>query len=247
VTVDYFHITVDDAIGVTGTANILNGCYVNGIDDYCNQIVRNNAGRIQFVNDFYTNVGQTKTAGIDFSVRYALPTEVGRFSFGFDGSWLAFYDVTTHVKGGDVTINAKDTYDAGSYGALPPFKATSGLDWYLGGAQVGLLAHYVSSFDECSSPFDQTTAQGGICGLGNNNPLGPTNPFRRRVSHFFQLDMHAGYTLPNTLGRTSFFFGINNLFDEAPPYIYSAALANSDPSTYDYVGRYVYGRIQHRF
>ena len=32
-----------------------------------------------------------------------------------------------------------------------------------------------------------------------------------------------------------------------PPYIYSAALANSDPATYDYVGRYFYGRVQHKF
>ncbi|HYV67929.1 MAG TPA: TonB-dependent receptor [Myxococcales bacterium] len=247
VIVDYFHTTVDDAIGTTGTANILNGCYVNGVDQYCNLVVRNNAGTIQYVNDFFANVGTIKTAGVDFAIRYALPTEVGRFSFGFDGSWLAFYDITTKLQGGDVTVHGKDTYDGGSYGALPPFKAISGLDWYLGGAQVGLLAHYVSSFDECANPFDQTTAQGGICELGNNNPLGTTNPYRRRVSSFFQLDLHAGYSLPSTLGRTSFFFGINNLFDQAPPYIYSAALANSDPSTYDYIGRYVYGRIQHRF
>ena len=31
------------------------------------------------------------------------------------------------------------------------------------------------------------------------------------------------------------------------PYIYSAALANSDPSTYDYLGRYVYGRVSQSF
>src|SRR5205823_3395026 len=60
VTLDYFNITIDDAIGVTGTANILNGCYVNGIDDYCNQVVRGTSGKIQFVNDFYANVGQVK-------------------------------------------------------------------------------------------------------------------------------------------------------------------------------------------
>ena len=64
---------------------------------------------------------------------------------------------------------------------------------------------------------------------------------------YYQLDVHAGYTLTSTLGRTTLFAGVINVTDKAPPYIYSAALANSDPSTYDYIGRYVYGRIQHRF
>src|SRR5439155_18711213 len=52
---DYFNITVDDAIGVTGTANILNGCYAGGVDEYCSLIVRNNSGAIQYVNDFFAN------------------------------------------------------------------------------------------------------------------------------------------------------------------------------------------------
>jgi len=53
----YFHITVDDAIGLTGTTNILNGCYNGGVDEYCGLVVRNNSGRIQYVNDFYANIG----------------------------------------------------------------------------------------------------------------------------------------------------------------------------------------------
>ena len=129
---------------------------------------------------------------------------------------------------------------------LPQFKATSGLDWSLGGFIAGLTGRFVSSFDECSNPYDPTTAQGGICQV----PSGTTtvaNPNRRRVQSFYQLDVHAGYTLNSKLGKTSFYVGVLNLTDKSPPYIYSAALANSDPSTYDYIGRYVYGRIQQRF
>jgi outer membrane receptor protein involved in Fe transport len=40
---------------------------------------------------------------------------------------------------------------------------------------------------------------------------------------------------------------VNNVFDKAPQYVYSAVLANSDPSVYDYLGRYIYGRVQHTF
>ncbi|TMA83922.1 MAG: TonB-dependent receptor [Deltaproteobacteria bacterium] len=250
-TLDYFNVTVDNAIGVTGTPNILNGCYVGGVDEYCALIVRNNSGLIQYVDDFFANIGKIKTSGIDFAVRYAMPSDVGRFAFGFDGSWLAKYDITLKLRTGNATIQGKDRYDAGSFGALPQFKATSGLDWSLGGFQAGLTGRYVSSFDECSNPYDPATAQGGICDVINVDPVKGTsvtaNPLRRRVHSYYQLDVHAGYTLTSTLGRTTLFAGIINLTDKVPPYIYSAALANSDPSTYDFVGRYIYGRIQHRF
>ena len=250
-TVDYFNIRVDDAIGVTGTPNILNGCYAGGVDEYCGLVVRNNAGRIAYVNDFYANIGTIRTGGIDFAIRYMLPTDVGRFAFGFDGSWLAFYNITLKLKSGPAKIEGKGTYDAGSYGALPQFKATAGLDWSLGGFLAGLTGRYVSSFNECSNPFDPTTAAGGICEIITVDPVKGTqvdpNPLRQRVKSFYQLDVHAGYTLTSTIGKTTLYAGILNLIDKAPPYIYSAALANSDPSTYDYVGRYFYGRIQHRF
>ena len=76
---------------------------------------------------------------------------------------------------------------------------------------------------------------------------GTMNPNNRRIKSYFQVDVHAGYTLASSLGKTNLFVGISNLFDQAPPYIYSANLANSDPTLYDYLGRYVYGRIQHTF
>ena len=170
---------------------------------------------------------------------------------GFDGSYLAFYYITLKLKSGDAKIPGKDNYDAGSFGALPAFKATASLDWSVGGFIAGLTSRFVSSMNECANPYDPSTAQGGICSVINVDPVTGTsvssNPLRRRVESYYQLDVHAGYTLASTLGRTTLFAGIINVTDKQPPYIYSAALANSDPSTYDYIGRYVYGRIQHRF
>ncbi len=114
---DYFHIDIDDAIGLTGTPNILNGCYAGAVDQYCGLVVRNNAGLIQYVNDFYANIGKVTTSGVDFAIRYALPTNAGRFAFGFDGSYLATYDITLKLASGDAKLQGKDSYDAGSYGA----------------------------------------------------------------------------------------------------------------------------------
>ena len=240
-TVDYYNIAIDNAIATIGAANILNGCYNNGNDQYCALISRNNAGTIQAINDVNQNTAQRSTAGLDFAVRYGLPTNVGRFGFSFDGNWLQKYDSTTKLATGDQTIHAKDNYDL--LLVLPSFRANAGLDYSLSGFTAGIVGRYVGGFDECSNPGDPTTSAGGLCTIDNNTQ----NQFRRRVSAYFQTDLHVGYAMNTAVGKTSIFAGISNLFDVNPPYVYSAALGSSDPSAYDYLGRYVYARLQQKF
>jgi outer membrane receptor protein involved in Fe transport len=235
-TVDYYNITIDNAIGSVGASGILQSCYQNLNDQYCALIVRNNAGAIQYINDPNQNLAQKSTAGIDFAVRYALPTTVGRFGFAFDGNWLDHFDSTLNLPTGVETIHGKGIYDLG---VNPAFKATSTIDYANGGFLAGVLGRYIGAFTECSNPADPTTAAGGLCTGGTG--------YNRQVKSYFVTDVHAGYSFKTSFGRTSFFTGISNLFDVAPPYIYSAALANSDPTAYDYLGRYVYGRISHQF
>ncbi len=52
--------------------------------------------------------------------------------------------------------------------------------------------------------------------------------------------------LKSSPGTTSFSIGVRNVFDAAPPTVYDSFTTYADP-TYDFVGRYVYGRIAHRF
>jgi outer membrane receptor protein involved in Fe transport len=238
-TVDYYHTAIDNAIGFISTPYILQGCFVGGYQPFCDLVVRNNTGQIQYVSSSPTNQGELRTAGVDFAVRYALPTSVGRFAFSLDGTWLAFFDSTVTVANLP-TVHAKGYYDMG---AMPAWKGNIAIDYGIGGLVAGVVGRYVGTITECSNPYDPTTAQGGLCNLTD----GTINPLNRQVSSYFQVDIHAGYTLSTSYGRTNFFAGITNLMDKQPPYIYSAALANSDPASYDYLGRYFYGRLQHTF
>jgi len=43
------------------------------VDEYCGLVVRNNVGRIAYVNDFYANIGTIRTGGIDFAIRTCCP------------------------------------------------------------------------------------------------------------------------------------------------------------------------------
>ncbi len=63
VTVDYYHMAVDDPVGTIGLATILKGCYpgpgATSFEPYCDLITRDNTGSIQHVNDFNTNCARS--------------------------------------------------------------------------------------------------------------------------------------------------------------------------------------------
>jgi iron complex outermembrane receptor protein len=229
VTVDYYHISVDDAVGLVTTSALLQRCYpaitpgdTTAPDPTaCSLITRAPSGRILFVTNLNQNVGTTTTSGIDFAVRYALPTDYGRFGLGLDVTYLKDYDQNN--------APAVGTYDLAF--PLPHWKGNLGLNWRLGGWSAGALVRYVGTFKECD---------GGVCGV-------TPEPAGRQVGHNTTLDLNANYTLRTSYGRTLLMVGMNNVFDQAPQYVYAAALANSDPSIYDFVGRYVYFRAQHTF
>ncbi|MCM2334670.1 MAG: TonB-dependent receptor, partial [Anaeromyxobacteraceae bacterium] len=242
VTLDYYHLQVDNLVSVVGTPGIIAGCFPAANPDpviaasapnqaYCDLIQRaSTSGRILFVRDVNQNVGTLKTAGLDAAVRYQLPSRIGRFAFGVEGSFLAYYDRTQAAGGGTVTIHGKGNRDLG---ALPAFKGNLKGAWALGNGSAGAVFRYVGSFKECSGP--DGTSDGGICSASGGDS--------RQVGSNVVVDLHGGYAVQSVAGKTTASVGINNVFDQKPQYVYSAPLANSDPTLYDYLGRYFYVRL----
>jgi outer membrane receptor protein involved in Fe transport len=245
-TVDYYHITVDDVVGTMGAAGILAACYPAAAGSgatpaFCDQVHRApSTGRILFISDSSLNLAQLSTSGIDFSARYALPTPVGRFAFGLDLTWLRDFDRSQRIGATTQVVHGKGTFDLG---ALPEWKANLGTTWSFAGFSAGTVARYIGRFKECAAfnaDNNRYESVGGLCYADANAPA-------RQIPHYIALDLHASYTLSSPVGRTLLLVGINNVFDKRPEFVYSAPLANSDPSIYDFVGRFVYGRLQQTF
>jgi iron complex outermembrane receptor protein len=237
ITVDYYDISVDNLVSTIGVPTILAGCYPGdtGTPNPRDCALINRVGqnsRIVFVSDVNQNVGSLSTAGVDFAIRYALPTELGRFGVGFDATYLEHYD-----RNG---VSGAGNYDLG---ALPHWKFNAGLNWRLGGWSASTLVRYVGTFTECSTPGADPTSAGGLCSVRNTDPTVQS----REVGHNTTMDLNASYTLRSSFGRTLVMVGMNNVFDQRPQFVYSAPLANSDASVYDFVGRYIYFRAQHTF
>ena len=230
ITVDYYNIHLDDAIVVTPTTEIIQACYPASTGSSaapdpaaCSAITRAQTptGRILFVTAPFHNIGTADSSGIDFAIRYALPTNYGRFGLGLDATYIKDYSRDGR--------NAAGTYDL-TY-PLPKWKGNLGLNWRLAGWSAGALLRYIGTFKECD---------GGVCSV-------TPEPSGRQVGHNTTLDLNASYTLRTSIGRTSMMVGVNNVFDQQPQFVYAAPLANSDSTAYDFVGRYVYFRAQHTF
>jgi iron complex outermembrane recepter protein len=244
ITVDYYHITVDDPVGTIGLATILKECFPASVpgnvgtsfEPYCDRIHRNTDGQIQSIDDFNTNLSQIRTAGVDFALRYFLPTEIGRFGYAFDGTWLNFFNRDQP--------NAPTIHGAGNYdlGALPNVKFNTGVTYYYSGFNAAVLGRFIGSFRECGA-FDSSgdyLSPGGLCWVDPNAP-------HHDVGARFYVDANVGYNFMTPIGSTYVSAGMNNIFDKQPRFVYAAPLANSDPSVYDFVGRFVYFRVLQRF
>jgi iron complex outermembrane recepter protein len=241
-TVDYYWIEIKDAISTAGAGFILSQCYPNAGQPnpaYCALVHRDATGNVTNIDDLNLNVGGTNTAGVDFSARYQMPTPgFGRFGFGFDGTWMQYYNVTQ--PGGKV-LNMKGNFDqgvllGGLQGVYPAFKGLASAVWGLGGLGAGASVKYTGKIRQCS---DSSGTTSGTC-------FDNTTGLSRDVGDYATMDAFVGYNFKTPAGTTSFTVGVNNVFDAAPRTIYGALEPNSDPTAYDFMGRFFYVRLGQR-
>ena len=238
-TVDYYRYRVDQSLtGGIDPRLVLDKCYpsADGVaPSLCDRVQRDATGALLNVNSQGLNIGTILTDGIDVALRYALGTPAGRFGLSFDGNWLHRYD----VEQPDGTVwHARGTTDVYAlYGGIyPSIRFNAGASWSWSGLTVAANTRYIGSFKEC----------------GDSGGIGPVScaidsTYSRRVSHSNTWDLFASYALDSPLGKSTVAFGVNNLFDRPPPFLYSMNATNSDPATYDFIGRFVYARVVQRF
>ncbi len=244
-TVDYYNFSITNAIAVAGIGEsvILNNCY-SASPKYCELIIRDpSTQRITQINNLAANVGAYDTDGIDVALRYAVPTpEYGRFGFVFDGTWLHKFDWT---QADGSILHGRGVYDVaqgGVGGVYPAFKANAGLTWGLAGINLGVTERFVGSFWECAS--DSGLMDGaGLC----NSSQGGHPDLARKVDAYFQTDIYASYGVNSQFGKTTLAVGLNNAFNKAPPVVYNSFTPTSDPTAYDFMGRFFWGRLTQTF
>ena len=209
--VDYYHIKIDGAIGNVGLDAILSRCYnLNGANPtysqsnfYCQQIQRDSNGFISLGKEFSLNVGSYTTDGIDFEWHWGfglddlgLPENSGQFKIQSYISYLQSLTVSG-VPGINNLNYAGGLGDTGTVAAAdgttisdlahPRWKGNTSFGYAVGPISAALHWRYIGTMNDLAT-------------LGR-----PSVP----AYDYFDLEGHWHIT-----EKHRFFTGLTNLFDK---------------------------------
>ena len=254
VTVDYFDITLKNAIQGFGADSILNACVgqttATSISPACALINRDAAGSIWltsngFVIDTPNNEGRIDTNGIDVNASYSHGLfNFGNLSWSFISTWLNKYKVDNNLSQpyncagfygptcSGATVASSAPMPKWRHKARTTYTAPFGLGLSLQWRRVGKV--------KAETLQDNETVGGDF----NFDP-----GLRIRARNYF--DLAATYTL---FDRVNLRAGVNNLFDKDPPRVTSGSSSrsgsnlcpagpcngNTYPGTWDALGRYIW-------
>jgi outer membrane receptor protein involved in Fe transport len=206
--VDYFDISIKDAIGTLGAQTIATRCF-QGATEFCGLITRDANGVITQIVDVQQNVNQLITRGTDLELEFRQP--LGAFG-KLDSRILGTYysDLITIDSGGPVNRAGQTGLRAGTIPGIPRYTLDWMLNWGLQAYSLDLHARFIPA------------------GIYNAAFLGPdqpnytlTNPASTNtndVKSALYLDLVGHYQIvQNERSNLEVYAGINNLTNVDPP------------------------------
>ncbi|WP_158285933.1 MULTISPECIES: TonB-dependent siderophore receptor [unclassified Caulobacter] len=236
VAVDYSEIDIDNEITQFGAANIAERCYesVNLTSAFCSLVSRDASTNRLIVHNNYVNVAEQKNRALDLNVDYRHHFPAGDLSFHSEFTWQ-LQDTTKLFGDSD-----EDDYNGSTYiYDGPDFSGRMNLsfrheDWTINwttsitgkGSDAELAGDTVASSKYASSTnYDYVS--GGV--------------YYKYVGRKYHTEFMAYHDVSfrKTIDdKTTLTFGVQNVFDEAPPSISSSyRVGNSEVWGYDLKGR----------
>lgn len=233
--VDYYNISLKDAISTTSGDIVFQRCFNQTGDNPafdpansdCRRIVRNSSfGTPDQVETPFFNLGGVKTSGIDMSLLWRLGldsvglTNAGSVTLNSIVNYLLAFDVQSAPGAAFVGYNGTIGYGAlGNNGAFPDVKANTSLTWSLDDKTAGLRWYYVGPMNYVGGGGAGTTS-------------------------YSRFDLFGGFNLTEAISLTA---GVTNLFDVQPEVTMGGLPGNTDSGTYDPLGRRYFIAAKARF
>lgn len=234
--VDYYKIDVENVITAPPRQFILDQCFRQGVQSFCNLVTRraaasavNSSGSIDLINAPAVNAATLATEGLDVIMTYRTSLE----GIGIPGAVNARLSYT-HVFDNTLTPNADADPDiaAGEIGtAQDRFTAqlgwaTNDFNWTFTGTYIGASA----VDDQLLLAYD-------------------LEPFDIIVNEEFYLDSQIRFSVSDEF---DFYFGVDNLLDNDAPNILTNITGNTTGTdtaadVYDVFGRRFYTGVTLRF
>ena len=226
-TIDYWSIEIENAVGTVGTTDLIRLCATQGL--YCDRTFRFSSpasveGQIIRVEDTNNNVGTETYTGVDLGISADLPS----------------------VAGGDLTLDMQATYNeetqvvtaaglvvedlAGTvsqtYGMYSRWRALTKVNWNKGAINVSYTNRYIHGVTDEVDDF------------------WTLEPTYTEIPEVMYNDITVSYTT-DSMGTVA--LGITNFTDEEVPFVPSAFNANTDQENYDLFGPVISLRYNYTF
>jgi iron complex outermembrane recepter protein len=235
VSIDYFSYEIEDVIGALTASSIIGRCFnqlgtnptFDPSDAFCQLFSRNPSNFIVTdVDTLTTNLGGLKTTGADINLAWGIDLsalgagDAGELGFRlFLTRLLSFEQQETAT---DVLLPREGTISQTVASAYPELKGVLTTTWSIGDFELRHNLRYIDSMDV----------------VNNDAALTPSTGVVPHVAKFVYHDLAARWQASEALSVS---LGATNLTDKQPPVYTANAQAgiqsNTDPSTYDVLGR----------
>ena len=228
-TLDYYDIEIENAIATVNNQYIVDSCLATdgslanqstALCSSANIDFNQSTGRIAFNNQLQ-NVGYEQTKGYDLNLNYKFDLAGLAWNTSLDVTYLDEY--TVDVIESNIDYAGLITSGIGGYADV---KANFELDVKGDAWSANYKARYIAGMDSYSCLGKESTC------------YAPTTP--SVVYH----DVSGSYFISDMVSLTA---GVNNLFDKQPPYYSGNNDSNTDPYTYDVLGRRVFAGVNVKF
>jgi iron complex outermembrane receptor protein len=230
--VDYYNISISNAIGSLALTSILPRCFnSDGVSNpsysttnaYCQRIQRDAAtGTIVSSQQGLFNYATYKVSGVDTQLNWTFGLDA--LGMSPNAGKIGINSVVTYLKDykvaglfGSPTLNYAGSvgYDVGSGDiSHPKWKANTGVTYSIGAFSGTVRWRYIGDMKHVDQVVNPTATTAGVSAYS-----------------YFDLDARYAFNERFSIGA-----GVTNLADKGPPYV-SAASLRTDPALYDIIGR----------
>lgn len=253
VSVDYYHLKTENEVFRLGVQTILDDINAFGsASPFASLFSRADGSKITTTavnqaNDAdwgnldvpLANGASQETDGLDISVNYRLETEnTGVFDFYANANVLFSFRYNDPLVGAPIQYaglysDASSVGIGGEQGTLPKYQLNLGTSWDYKGFTATAGARYIPEVDVW---------------FGSDFTL-DGSPWT--VEDWYSIDLQLAYRFSEEQGQllkgVRLAIGVNNITDNQPPLIASAFEDNTDKTTYDIIGRFVYFEVSKKF
>jgi len=218
--VDAYRIEVDNIIGASGQFFLDQ----NAADlSFSDRIIRDENGEVVRVLANNENLGMRKISGFDADLSWRVfIAKWGSLGIDLSGSHIHSYQLQRALTAETQELSGTFADEAAEgSGGLPKWKTRLNLFWQFGRWEVALSSFRVSSLTETVNNSDN----------------------RRESGAWSREDAQMSYHFNS--GESLITVGVDNILNEAPPFLASAFNDNFDSRTYESTGRFFYARFSH--